>query len=332
MSFLEKVSELRSVISRDELLNWREKNQSAPADLKLRALLAYVEDWLSLTAEEQEFRFSSFISEDLSSIMLGNCPVIFLGTNEWATKRYLSVTEVTEVLSKWNSHFQRITSDSKVPVFTAIVPEKDAVLRKLLGKRDLSNLQATIERFIGGYAENLAGYSFMQWIDYPPEPSVANYEYYDSHLLSRDYLRIYIDAMSGLGLRDKLDIQRITMKRTPAVGDLAAKLTGEPFVESNLELLFTEGNVQRISGDETFGEPLRSTRQEFSSSNPIVDAKVAIYGDSHSSIYDKRKLTYLFANTFARCEFFWDPLCLNNKTPVEDADYVVLEIAQRFMV
>ncbi|MCF6252844.1 MAG: hypothetical protein L3J75_16480 [Methylococcaceae bacterium] len=332
MSFFEAIESLKKLSHRDALREWLVIQDYTTGDLKLRALLSYVDDWLHLTLASPKFNFDHFLSEDLSSILYGKCPVIFMGTNDWAIKRFLMQEQRNTALNKWRSQLEKIIPRVSVPIFCCIVPEKDTLLRHFSKFDNDSMLLAhSIDQLMLEYNDYIAGFSYLQSITNVPDKRIQNYEYYDSHLLSRDYLSIFYSIIQGLGLINEIDSERIILTTDVHVGDLARKLHASSITAHYLALTYIDAGAKLVSGDKTFNSPLRQTRQSFKCTNASIKAKVAIYGDSHSSIYDQKKLTYLLANTFEECDFYWDPFCVNNKRPVRDADFVVFEVSHRFM-
>jgi hypothetical protein len=90
--------------------------------------------------------------------------------------------------------------------------------------------------------------------------------------------------------------------------------------------------LEVVAGTPSFGEPLGSTWQSIRNHRPLDLRKILILGDSHSSILTQHRLTYRFAAIFERCDFFWNPLGLLNNIQQTDADVVVIEMSQRFLV
>ena len=296
------------------------------------ALNNYLKLWLDTHPNEEYLDVSKFISSDLSAIMFGICPVIFLGTNDWAQKLYLSKNELNGYFDKWKQHLCRFLDKLEVPARLVIVPEKDVVIRLLSGDDGgLEVLNGAVEDMLHVFRGNSTGSTFLDKEYSAPEKDIRDYSYYDSHLLSRDYIDIYTDVMRGFGLSGYIEEESITLSREDYVGDLASKLNADRQVSKYLQIDYIGSGVIQTGGDGSFASPLRDTFQSFNNDKAPVDAKVVIFGDSHSSIYDQRKMTYLFANTFSRCDFYWDPLRIHRPDVEIDADYVVLEISQRFL-
>jgi len=332
MKFIEILNVLTDITNRQEISIWIQKHNPISSDLKSQALLSYINDWLQLTPENQTFDFKQFLSDDHSSIMYGRCPIIFLGTNDWATKRFYSEESLNIEMKKWRHHLNSMLDKSTAPIYCCIIPEKDTVLRSFLNPENpISPIDSYTKHLMSGFKNRIAGYSDLTSIQATPDKNILNYEYYDSHLLSRDYLGIFFSTLQGLNLINDIDIDRIKLKPEPHIGDLSKKLRSTSRPSSYLALSYANESAQLISGNESFNTPLRKTQQSFKCNTPMIDAKVTIYGDSHSSIYQQKKLTYLFANTFKRCDFLWDPFCINNQKPMDDSDFIIFEISQRFM-
>lgn len=316
-----------------EVENIYQKISSTKLNVQERAMLSYVNSWVNSYPPETPFLIDNFMSSDLSGILYGKVPVIFMGTNDWAEKRFCSYESLSAAMEKWNKHLSRTLLGLSVPVYFVVVPEKDVVVRNF-SQMDLqtSVCEDVVSDFLAQFSESRSGFSFLDGVLNPLDKRVENYIYYDTHLLSRDYLNIYRNITRGFSLAGLAKGLEIGFKREVLYGDLDAKLNN-PHRKLDFLHLFVDSGAQQIGGDSTFCTPLRDTFQSFKCAGAPVGGKVVICGDSHCSIYTQRKLTYLLANTFEYCDFYWDPLLMSgNISRLEDADFVVFEISERFLL
>ncbi len=295
--------------------------------------MSYVRSWVADFPDEHDFLLGNFISEDLSGILYGRAPVIFLGANAWAEKRYLSESAFKTAFEKWNRHLMGVISKVDVPVFIVVVPEKDVVVRRISdGATENDICEGAVDGFLSEWRKKGVGAYFIDGLIDSPDRRLNNYWYYDSHLLSRDYLRIFYSIIQGFSLLGGYPVDDIRFERGVLYGDMDIKLNNPSRMEGFLHLNLNNRGVSQIGGAKTFCDPLRATWQSFKCERAPLKGKVVICGDSHSSIYSQRKLTYLLAGSFEYCDFYWDPLCMNwSAGSFSGADYVVLEISERFL-
>ena len=81
--------------------------------------------------DDNFFDPARFISSDLSSIMYGLTPVIFMGTNEWAIKRTLSFEELDQKTNYYVHRIQCLSERVSGRLCFIVVPEKDIVMDKI---------------------------------------------------------------------------------------------------------------------------------------------------------------------------------------------------------
>lgn len=327
--WLEELEQIHTVA---DLRDWRESRNTICIDNMDLSLLSYVDAYLGQYHETEAFDVRKFVSEDLSCIMYRDIPVIYHGSNNWSPRRLGPPETLSGLMDKWRKHLHGLLDKLQVPVYLAIVPEKDVVVRELLGHGEQNYyLHGAAQCFADEFRGRLAGVTSINDVINSPDSSVRNYRYYDSHLLSRDYLKIFICAIQSFGLASRVDWSSIQLKSDSIYGDLAVKLGRQSPKEEFLSLHCNNESAALVDGHPTFSSPLRSTYQIFSNPSSNLDAKVALFGDSHCSVYAQKKLTYLFANTFSRCDFYWDSMCVNSQDKARYADFVFLEISQRFL-
>ncbi|MCU7812636.1 MAG: hypothetical protein KZQ77_15620, partial [Candidatus Thiodiazotropha sp. (ex Notomyrtea botanica)] len=289
------VSDLGQIHTAGDLRQWHARNAVLfRDDGNAKALLLFIEDYVRQYDDDSCFEVSKFLSEDLSCIMYDDIPVIYLGSNNWSPVRFGPESKLFESLSKWRKHLHRLVKIINAPVYLSVIPEKDVVVRELMGcghqNRYLTN---AVDDFVQEFSSKLSGYTNLKDITESSDTRASNYRYYDSHLLSRDYLSVFIRAIQSFGLSSKVDWTSFKLRSDHMYGDLAMKLGQESAKEEFLVLDCAAERVELIAGEPSFSSPLRSTFQSFYNPLGAIDARVAIFGDSHSSIYSQKKMTYL---------------------------------------
>lgn len=312
------------------------------ADLDTRsemeiALLYFAQTWFEdpLFEELPTFRPENFLSPDLSSIVFGKCPVIFLGTNNWALKPYYPKSDFRRIMENFYYHLRKMRENLRnIPITMIMVPEKDFVIDRLFQN---SGRYGVLKELASEMVEKAATFGIQMIFDEPLHrmeefQSLQEFRFPDSHLLGRNYIQTFALAIQNLGLHWAELKPRISMRQSNEYGDLDAKLSGgnaRPHA-TQLPLYIDEAIVLR-DGEPTYCDPLRETWQHLTNSNAQIAANVLILGDSHSSIVGQKRLTYLAAGAFEECKFFWNPAGLHGEPTNYKADYVILEISQRFL-
>ena len=300
------------------------------------SLVYYARSWLDVVEDNKHFVPSSYISNDLSVIRLGNCPVIFQGSNGWCAKHKLDQRQVE---NKLNAIYNRCTilrkQNPNKKICLVIIPEKDYVIKEFI----LKEQQFTaIRDSIDGLKRKLESIDCCLVFDKPVEKlnsceSIESYRYPDSHLLPACYAHIFLEVVENLGLSSAMAEQEISFKERIVYGDLSKKFSGDPLPPYTVQDPHFEGaTVKQISGNGTFGKPLGKTSQAFRNETPTIFKDVVILGDSHSSIFKQRRLTYMFANSFVKTEFEWNPMDVRSEMGATTSDCIVLESSLRFLV
>lgn len=300
-----------------------------------RALGFYAAEYL-LRGERPEsatFDAGRMLAGDLSAVRHGDAPVIFLGTNDWALLRYetpeVLAGRIGRILPRLRQRLEAVTG----PVHLTVIPEKDTVLEKLFfDGRDQAGLDSAVAALFEAVARPGLTTAFDEFLPrLRARAAPEDYLYADSHLLGRDYLQIFASALAGFGLAGTIAPGSFALERASLHGDLTAKFAGgAPRRESRLVPRLRVGTSRQIGGDAHFADPLRATWQRFHTPDAPIRASVALYGDSHCSIFAGGKLTALFAQAFERCSFFWNPLALGEGA-CEPADFTLFQISQRFL-
>jgi hypothetical protein len=220
-------------------------------------------------------------------------------------------------------------------VALAIVPEKDYVIsRFFLNEERFLNLKAAIDRL----KINMESIGVPLVFDQPFQginkfQELSAYEEYDSHLPGLNYVTIFGFLLKALGIEWESVRPSVKLIAMPEFGDLDKKFNeAQPGSSLILKPDVPSGRALQVDGAESFADPLSNTWQDFWNESPIIEKSVCILGDSHSSIFAQRKLTYLFANTFQSVHFEWNPCGTRKLSDVSKYDIVVLEISSRFIV
>jgi len=300
------------------------------------ALGFYADEYIAdaTACDEQPFDPDALVSPDLSAARHRGRPVIFLGTNGWAPLRFADATELAGRVCPLLGPVERLAAGLRGRTQLCIVPEKDTLIEKLFFA---NRHQAELDGAISHLAETVRCHGVTTGFDsflraLPPSVAPGDYAYADSHLLSRDYLRIFVDTMEAFGLSREIDLSGLSLSPGEIYADLVPKFPDLPEGPVPFLLPTSEADAAVIEdGMETLATPLGETWQRIRNPKAPIRAHVAIYGDSHSSILSARKLTWFFAQAFERTSFFWNPLRLRREEPAEAADFTVLEISQRFV-
>lgn len=315
----------------EELVSFRDRVR--PISPFTNALAHVIDSWIPMLVEAGgHFDPEKLMSRDLTSAYYGTAPAIFMGTNLWATKRWLTPSEIEPRTDGFANQMRGIRSIRPDAICFVMVPEKDVMIDRVRGTGfDHATLEHAMARFAD--AAGPAPFIFDGFIDGIGHwDGPCHYDYPDSHLMTRDYYLIFQAILRSFGLPE-IKRGEFQFANEPYYGDLAAKFR-EVITWSHG---FSVGRSMRegaltASGSTTFEQPLADTTQHFVNPDPIFDFSVQIFGDSHSSIFGARKLTYMFANTFRECTFSWNPYGVRGGDMGMKADLVVMEIAQRFVL
>ena len=311
-------------------------NEKLDNDLVLdRALKVKIDSWLPFLGDPSEtFVPERFISEDLTVAIYGQSPVVFLGTNNWAINRLHSNELFEARIDFYKNRVERVMTQGQRKYCFLFVPEKDFLMDKIAGNFDRTQIvdagMAGFKRFC---TEAGASFVFDDFLKtYPDWVSVDDYKYYDSHLLGRDYVAIVRKILTGFVLNVELPqaFFSIVSGLGYGYGDFKNRLLDGRKSDPRYMLpQINKHGAILTAGNTDLESPLGKNHQIFKNDTYIVNAKIAIFGDSHSSISAQRRLTYLLSSIFRVCEFTWKPW--GGADFETDADYVLMEMAQRFM-
>jgi hypothetical protein len=330
ISVIEDFFNLRSWSELDEFLT--NLDSSVPFEA---ALGYYGNSWIAPDDVREPFVPRNFVSRDLSATYLRNFPVIFQGTNHWSEKLYYSEQYYEDKLNEILDHCSRFRSfNQRNRICLLIIPEKDFVISWEYLKEARFNLMVCA---ISRLRTKLAEYDIELIFEEPivgiaHHMDISEYTYQDSHLHPRNYVAIFARALRALGL-DWLKVSpNIEVTPREIYLDLNDKFDNggdksSPFCELN----FFPTRPMQVFGSDYFENPLGRTNQEFQNNIPIFEEDIQILGDSHSSIYDQKRLTYLFANSYRKTQFSWNPVGLRADDKRSSASHIILEISQRFL-
>jgi len=306
-------------------------------NLFCKALFYYVGVYLSRTSLPKTTRFepSAFLSHDFSAILYDRFPVIFMGTNAWCLKPLSSVDVLMDKMSVFYNHLSRLrTLFGSTPVYFLIVPEKDRIVNSLYFN---DNRFEVIDNCLFSLKNRLLELDVQCFYDDIVQSQLGNkssseYGYFDSHLPSSVYVDMFSMVMQKIDKNFDAHQHVVEYEKSLLFGDLTCKFIakknpGEDFCFP----LVGNTETKLVSGDDTFRQPLGETKQAFYNKNASLRKKLLILGDSHSSIYSQKKLTYLFSTYFEETFFYWNPVGVRGDDFITDVDCVIMEISQRFV-
>lgn len=301
------------------------------------ALAYYISTWpFDSAPDEAPFVPGSSLSPDRTAVMYGDAPVIFEGTNHWCMKPYLPAEALRSKLAGLEHLVGSIRrSNPNVRMTLVLVPEKDHVISRFILSEDRF---VRMEEAVAALDERLAALDVKLIFDQPfrglsETMGPEDFRYGDSHLASRNYLKILEFVLQALGVGSAAAHHDIALSDQPVFGDLAAKFAGGRGArEMDARPGVANSRVVQVAGTETFASPLGATWQEFMNDSPSINESICILGDSHCSIYEQRRLTYVFANLYRKTRFTWNPCGIREKPGALDFDNIVLETSSRFVV
>ena len=307
----------------------------SPVDLAFAFLLG---SWIGLQKVDPDSPFSPHrvVTEDLSAGMLGERPIIFMGTNCWAAKPYLSLEHHLDKVTIYAKHLQRMREIfRRNKLVLSIVPEKDYVIDKhFLQTGRFQWVDKALSHLARLCSDLESPLLFNEYVtplrEYETE---SDFSYFDTHLPGKHYIQIFSHFLGQLGYRWHDISGAFTMRSNTDGGDLQTRF-GDVATQSPLPMvpaLQTE-RLAVVAGTPSFGDPLGSTWQSISNETPLLRGKVLVLGDSHSSILAQKRLTYLCASTFEECLFYWNPVGVRETPEPSDADFVILETSLRFVL
>jgi hypothetical protein len=302
-----------------------------------RAFARYIDSWDVWDEANGSAPFDplAYVSKDLSCAMLYGCPCVFMGSNTWAVSVESDPGLYINKMSQLATRICAIRlANPNAIMSVSVIPEKDYIVERMFKSEDrnfaldepmqmLRTALASCDiRMI--FDEYLDGLSAYQTID--------NYAYPDSHLPSENYIQVLARQLAHADIPFAQVHERLMLQPMNEYCDLVDKLSlgienPIPFRLPNI----SGPEPELIAGTQSFATPLGETKQVFSQAMPIDSRKVLILGDSHSSVYTKRKLTYLNAHIFGGTDFHWNPCGIRAVVGEVPHEIITMEISQRFL-
>ena len=308
-------------------------NQYSTEPYFAHALSHYSDTW---NISKNTISNKKMMSNDLSASYYHTCPAIFLGTNDWATKRFCSESLIINRAKSCANHLLKQSQKLQASQILIIIPEKDFVIDYILGTTETHhNWNIALEVIMETLNESdLSIIDFFELTSTIAKcHTLKDYEYPDSHLLGLDYINI-----ANMILENN-NISNLTKPFNPKINtdeiyfhDLSAKLYLNN-ADFPYEMLAKDMYEQLliVDGNDNFAEPLGDTYQKIKNNKAHYYKKITIYGDSHCSIIGKGKLTDLFALQFETTNFYWNPWGLRSDISSNKSDLYLFEISQRFL-
>lgn len=310
-------------------------DQSVPEQA---SLAYYIASWLifSDASDGHVIDPLSYLSEDRSAVMYGAMPVIFEGTNKWSSKAHSSTEQLVQKFKNIETMATKIRdANCQARMVIYLIPEKDYVISRFFIKDDrFVRFDAAIDALKRRMAELGIPLIYDQpFHNIQSYQKLSEYEFRDSHLAGRNYITLFGFGLEQLGVSWASVKSSVTLTPVDVVGDLVTKFDNAlPIASSALEPNVPKAEVTLTAGTPSFESPLGDTWQDLSNNTPKVDQSVCLLGDSHCSIFEKRKLTYLYASTFRETHFEWNPFGIRKKPNVSSYDNIVVEISSRFIM
>lgn len=280
------------------------------------------------------FNPTAFLAKDLSAIYYGYAPVIFLGSNEWAIKASKDIEFLSEKLRHFRERIRHLVARTDAKICFVVIPEKDYVIDYLAGRyQKIGPMRAAMRCLATECKDAGQGFIFDEFLGKLPDwASHDEYIYPDSHLLTRDYFLILKIIMEKFNINPTEMSGRGLFELGIHFGDLAHKF--DPEIADTHYAIKPNKHFSRavlIDGSQTFESPLGSTYQKFVNYSAPIDARVSIFGDSHSSIFAEKRLAFMASSIFRETNFYWKPWSVDPDDSKTDADFLIMEISQRFL-
>lgn len=301
-----------------------------------KSVAYYAATWKISGDADAPFNPFQYLSEDGSSVLFGECPVIFGGQNQWNLKGYRSQDDLSKKTDAIFLRCRQIREDyPKAKICAVLAPEKDYFLsRYILEETKFCELQSTVHAL----GERLSNIGISLVFDQPLETcaqslDLRDFTYPDSHLPPSVYVELFLQILESLDLPRTKTAPRVTMSKANLYGDLATKyspILTRPY-ESDV-ISFESSGVEQLGGSLSLENPLRDTYQIFECQTAEFSENLVILGDSHCTIFERKKLTYLLANVFSNTTFYWNPMMLRQTIDCTKADTIILEASSRFML
>lgn len=309
---------------------------SAEECADIKTLQRYASTWgLMELDDDVPFLPQRFLSEDLSAALYADCPSIFLGGNSWAKAYTLNPISFRDRVESFFLNLKSIREDNPdAEIYLILVPEKDYIINKMFVRDSyVDHFDIVISQLRERLAEIDVQMCFDEYVG--PLASyqvIQDYIYPDSHLPTANYIQKFSRFLTSVGVDWEKIKFRLKVEKDMEFCDLNDRLVGLP--ENPVTFYtpkFIDEDVELVGGDESFASPLGNTKQILKNNNWVDARRLLILGDSHCSIYSKKKLTYLCANTFSDVEFQWNPCGVRSAVGSTKHSIILLEVTQRFI-
>jgi hypothetical protein len=278
------------------------------------------------------------ISKDLSAISLNGIPLIFLGSNYWWIHRFSPSEICNQKADKTAQIYSSLAPRCpNATIFHIVIPEKDTLCLELYYHEyfaDYLAIKESSSHFMDAYARNTGSCPISLGIDLLTSCSGLDFSYNDSHLPTELYLLFADKVVKELGGPADWMAALLPLKRTHKWLDLGQKLNIDYSGEQVLTLDLHESVGSTDSESNILRSPLRDTIVSSINSNPILNKKALVLGDSHSSIIGASNLTDIFSSIFREVDFAWNPYCIHGFPSCycpDDYEVVILETSERFI-
>jgi len=314
----------------DEMVDVVRYNESK--SLANMALSHYSTHWARPVGDETYFP-EKYLSSDLTAVMYGKCPVLFLGSNRWCEKPYIDNSSI-ELRGGLISNLEKTIRNNPCCRFClVVVPEKDYLIDVLsMNNKRIETIKRGVD-ILSDFCKQLdVSLVFDDWIlNHEPKSYHHSLEEPDSHLPNVCYLEILTRILEEFKLK-QFDFTRLTNEQRVVYGDLAKRLKCQP----EKYIKFNNGSINKdfyeiIEGNQKLIRPLDANYQKVLNKESAVNSSsLLILGDSHSSVLSERRLTFMLAQYYQATEFQWSPFGLSYNGSFGKRD-VVLEISLRFL-
>jgi hypothetical protein len=278
------------------------------------------------------------VSHDLSAIRLNAIPLIFMGSNYWWIHRFTSYDHCKERAINTAQIYARLAPRlSNAHIFHVVIPEKDTLCLELFFGEDFSEylrINESSAYFVDTYARSTGSSPILLGKDLLESCSGLDFSYYDSHLPTQLYLLFADQVVKTLGGPSDWMDALLPLKDSHKWLDLGKKLDPEYCGEYIKSLALPEYVKPKDCKSNILLSPLRDTKTSSINSNPVIDKKALILGDSHSSIIGASKLTDILSSIFREVDFAWNPYCIHgfpSQYRPDDYEVVIFEISERFI-
>jgi hypothetical protein len=278
------------------------------------------------------------VSEDLSAISLKEIPLIFMGSNYWWIHRFFPPDLIKNKASNTAHVYSKLSpSMPRAKAFHIAIPEKDTICFDVLFKEyagDIVAIKESTKHFVDSYSHLTGSQPLLFQDSFLSKCRELDFSYFDSHLPTQLYLLLANQLVKTLGGPDDWMDRLLPLHTSHKWLDLGKKLSNEYSGELTETIPAMDWIQIKESVSNVLSSPLRDTKTGTINRQPILDMKVLILGDSHSSIVGGSKLTDIIASVFREVDFAWNPYGIHGLPPEyasDTYDVVISEISERFI-